>query len=507
MLMPSSGWTRYLSSMQGLVEHPLVQYDRYLQGIDDQKEALAKMVEAAKQKKDEELVKKMNDRMQKIQKMSFKRYLTSNHKRLEEDLNKCVETFWNDLPRSTTTEENFRCMKEASRLLATLGKLLHSAPEEQLETLFKSEDERNWSLFQNLVTQVHHDVSFELKEARSMCLEKLKHLSSHFVLPDIFEPRSIEEFLLQRAKSVLCTASSAYRLYYLQTPQPFDIVVVDEAAQLKECESLIPLQLPGVRHVVLIGDEHQLPALVKSQPKHLLNVQYRMHPVSSFYESQIKDGPNVLHRSYERKHLTDPMYGSYSFINIDSGSESTGKGDRSLINTVEVAAVVRIVQRLFKESVDTRSRVQVGVVSPYKGQVRAIQEKLGKKYEMHDGFSVKVRSVDGFQGAEEDVIIFSAVRSNSSGKIGFLADLNRTNVALTRAKHCLWILGNATTLAGGKTIWREIVADAKVRGCFYDAKNDTELSNAINMAVIEMDEVENVLKLEGLRIGGSRHGV
>ncbi|GJN21866.1 hypothetical protein PR202_gb09387 [Eleusine coracana subsp. coracana] len=347
--------------------------------------------------------------------------------------------------------------------------------------------------------------------------------------------RLLEHPLVQydRAKSVLCTASSSYRLYYLQTPQPFDIVVVDEAAQLKECESLIPIQLPGVRHVVLIGDEHQLPALVKSQvcdgadfgrslfqrlsslgqPKHLLDVQYRMHPriskfpVSSFYENRITNGPNVLHRSYERRHLTGPMYGSYSFINIDSGSESTGKGDRSLLNTVEVAAVVRIVQRLFKESVDTRSRVRVGVVSPYKGQVRAIQEKLGKKYEMHEGFSVKVRSVDGFQGAEEDVIIFSAVRSNSSGKIGFLADLNRTNVALTRAKHCLWILGNAKTLAGGKTIWREIVADAKERGCFYDAKDDTDLSNAINKAVIEMDEVENVLKLDALRISGSWRGV
>jgi senataxin len=76
----------------------------------------------------------------------------------------------------------------------------------------------------------------------------------------------------------------------------------------------------------------------------------------------------------------------------------------------------------------------VGVVSPYKGQVRAIQEKLGKKYDMHGSFSVKVRSVDGFQGAEEDIIIFSTVRSNSAGKVGFLDNVNRTNVALTRAK-------------------------------------------------------------------------
>ena len=207
------------------------------------------------------------------------------------------------------------------------------------------------------------------------------------------------------------------------------------------------------------------------QHQHLLDVQYRMHPwiskfpVESFYGGRILDGPNVLSRSYERQHLTGPMFGSYSFINIEGGNESTGKHDRSLINPVEVAAVVRILQRLSKgcpapsplrvnfstrlshptifhsscpcthaESADKNKAVRVGVVSPYKGQVRAIEEKLAGAYGTHAGFSVKVRSVDGFQGAEEDVIIFSAVRSNTAGKIGFLADINRTNVALTRAK-------------------------------------------------------------------------
>ena len=74
-------------------------------------------------------------------------------------------------------------------------------------------------------------------------------------------------------------------------------------------------------------------------------------------------------------------------------------------------------------------------------------------------------------------------------------------------RHCLWILGNSTTLAGGKTIWREIVADAKNRSCFFEAKDDKDLSNAIIKAVIELDEEENLLKLDGLRIGGSRPGV
>jgi senataxin len=89
---------------------------------------------------------------------------------------------------------------------------------------------------------------------------------------------------------------------------------------------------------------------------------------------------------------------------------------------------------VFTESVRTRSKLSVGVLSPYKAQVRAIQESLSLKQETYGGFSVKIRSVDGFQGAEEDVIIFSAVRANTSGKIGFLADQKRTNVAQTRAK-------------------------------------------------------------------------
>ena len=89
---------------------------------------------------------------------------------------------------------------------------------------------------------------------------------------------------------------------------------------------------------------------------------------------------------------------------------------------------------LIAESVSTGIKISVGVVSPYNAQVRAIHEKLAKSYNMHDDFSVKVKSVDGFQGAEEDIIIISTVRSNKAGSVGFLTNIQRTNVALTRAK-------------------------------------------------------------------------
>lgn len=92
----------------------------------------------------------------------------------------------------------------------------------------------------------------------------------------MYVSRTIEEFLLQNAKIVLCTASSSYRLHYMQKAQPLEVLVVDEAAQLKECESLIPLQLPGVRHAVLIDDEYLLPALVKSKLNSRVQIMVKM---------------------------------------------------------------------------------------------------------------------------------------------------------------------------------------------------------------------------------------
>jgi len=80
------------------------------------------------------------------------------------------------------------------------------------------------------------------------------------------------------------------------------------------------------------------------------------------------------------------------------------------------------------------------VISPYAAQVSSIQHKLGRKYEKKEGFTIKVKSVDGFQGGEEDVIIISTVRSNRGNNIGFLSSSQRTNVALTRARYDLLLI-------------------------------------------------------------------
>uniref|UniRef100_A0A251U4X7 Putative P-loop containing nucleoside triphosphate hydrolase n=1 Tax=Helianthus annuus TaxID=4232 RepID=A0A251U4X7_HELAN len=167
------------------------------------------------------------------------------------------------------------------------------------------------------------------------------------------------------------TTSHSYNLHNLQN-EPFQFLVIDEATQLKEAESTIPLKLPGIMHVVLVGDECQLSAMVTSvmsakwefgrslfgrlsllgHLKKLLTNQYRMHPSISlflnheFYYNQIMDAEYVKSESYEKSYLEGEMFGSYSFIDVADGREEKDDDRRSRTNMVEVAVVVTIVKML-----------------------------------------------------------------------------------------------------------------------------------------------------------------
>ncbi|OMO69325.1 Integrase, catalytic core [Corchorus capsularis] len=209
------------------------------------------------------------------------------------------------------------------------------------------------------------------------------------------------------------------------------------------------------------GDERQLPAMIRSkisseaefgrsmferlalvgQKKQLLNMQYRMHPAISsfpnkeFYNGEILDAPTAKNKSHERRFLQGRMCGPYSFINVACGKEQSDHL-HSVKNMVEVAVICKIVANLFEEFTRTTQRISIGVISPYKARVHAIQEKLEEKYsECADSeFAVSIRSVDGFQGGEEDVIIVSTVRCNINGSVGFLSNHQRANVALDTCK-------------------------------------------------------------------------
>ncbi|PHT49426.1 hypothetical protein CQW23_09173 [Capsicum baccatum] len=299
----------------------------------------------------------------------------------------------------------------------------------------------------------------ELFSLSSQCGVLLKDIQRSFGTLNFPSSKGqIMEFCIQMASSFFCTASNSYKLHSVNV-KPFDLLVVDDASQMKECEAVIPLQLRGLRPVVLAGDAFQLPAIVKSRisreagfgrslferlgslghAKHLLNIPYRMHPSISqflnsiFYRKQILDAPDVKRKSYEKTYLTGPYFGPYAFINVPWREEELDNlGHRR--NLVEVALVMQIVQSLFKAWNTSEKKLSVGVISPYAAQVFAIQDRIGQRYNNHPYFDVNVRTIDGFQGGEEDIVIISTVRSNRAGSIGFLSNLHWTSVALTRAR-------------------------------------------------------------------------
>ncbi|XP_057492289.1 uncharacterized ATP-dependent helicase C29A10.10c-like isoform X1 [Actinidia eriantha] len=445
--------------------------------------------------------------------LTFEQFFMKRYKFIENKLIFFLTNLYTHLPTTIISLQVMKKMIRSLDLLKSIGTLLH----------ISAAATKGLSGILDIIKGVGGKIEqvTKLRSAKMECLNLLKSLRDTLSLPNTTEYFQIRNFCLQNACLIFCTVSSSAKLH-VEGMAPVELLVVDEAAQLKECESTIPLQLSGLRHAILIGDDRQLPAMVQSKicnkaefgrslferlvllghEKKLLKIQYRMVPSISlfpnkeFYGSMISDGPNVKEKTYEKRFLKGKMYGSYSFINVTDGAESFNKS-RSLKNTVEVAVVVEIVSKLFKESMASKQKVRVGCLSPYKAQVFALQEKLGKTYstDANSDFSVNVRSIDGFQGGEEDVIIISTVRSNESGSIGFLPDRHRTNVAITRAKHCLWILGNSATLTQSNSVWKKLVVDAMARGCFYDAKDDKNLAQAVAGAMdVEVNQLGALLK-------------
>ncbi|KAL7143774.1 hypothetical protein ABFS83_08G214600 [Erythranthe nasuta] len=427
----------------------------------------------------------------------------------------CLTGLYTHLP---TRFLPFKVVKEMVRVLDTV---------QSLETFLRSVGKGR--LQRALIDKEDQKRSFDIlviRGIKSQCLEELKSILENFSEPNFKESRGIRNFCLSNACLIFCTASSSGKLHTREMTVPLEMVIIDEAAQLKECESTLPLQIPGLRHAVLVGDEKQLPAMVTSKicekagfgrslferlvklghNKHLLDIQYRMHPSISlfpnneFYGNRISDGPNVRERSYEKRFLEEKIYGPFSFINITNGKEEFDNR-HSRRNIVEVSVVTEIVSKLYKECMKSKKRVRVGCISPYKAQVFAIQESLGNanySTDANDLFSVNVRSVDGFQGGEEDVIIISTVRCNGNGSLRFLDNRQRANVALTRARYCLWILGDGKTLLDSRSVWQKLVVDAKKRGCFYNVYEDKNLSLTVTNTLIQLRQFDSLFSTDSI---------
>lgn len=279
----------------------------------------------------------------------------------------------------------------------------------------------------------------------------------------------ITDDLLARAQVITATLVGAN--HYTVRDLTYHTVVIDEAGQALEPACWIPML--KAQKVVLAGDHCQLPPTIKSQEAarkglsttllektvvlhpeavSLLNVQYRMHEQIMGYSSRVFYANQVQAHASVAGHVL--VEGDAPLVFVDTaGCGFDEKLDGTSSTNPEEAAL--LMRHLHQTVADLRAHYPhdqfptVAIISPYKQQINILREQLLQYPDLLAySHAISINTIDSFQGQERDLVYISMVRSNSEGDIGFLSDIRRMNVAMTRARKKLVIVGDSATLAG-----------------------------------------------------------
>ncbi len=308
----------------------------------------------------------------------------------------------------------------------------------------------------------------ELQEEKNKVAKKAERL----------EQEAVDEVI--ESVDVVCATNSTAGSELMED-KDFDVAVVDEATQATEPSCLIPIT--HTKKVIMAGDHKQLPPTILNQEakergleetlfermlevhssdiKEMLEKQYRMNTdimdfsSEEFYDGQLEAadgvGDHKLRFSQEPSSelMAEVLNPEDVVVFLDSKGnwpERSRAGSNSKENEKEAEMVEEIVEECMDIGFDP---ADIGVISPYDDQVELLNSKLDIK-------DLEIKTVDGFQGREKEIIILSFVRSNEDGNIGFLEDLRRLNVSITRARKKLIMVGDSTTLNKNETYGRLI---------------------------------------------------
>ncbi|XP_077532110.1 upf1 RNA helicase [Haemaphysalis longicornis] len=291
--------------------------------------------------------------------------------------------------------------------------------------------------------------------------------------------KACERELLEAADVICCTCVGAGdpRLARFK----FHSILIDESMQATEPECMVPVVL-GAKQLILVGDHCQLGPVVmckkaaraglsQSLFERLvvlgirplrLEVQYRMHPQLAqfpsnfFYEGSLQNGVFADERRMRGLDFPWPQPERPMLFYACQGQEEMAGSGTSYLNRTEAALVEKICTRFLRSGVKPQ---QVGVITPYEGQRAYLVQHMQFQGALHAKLyqEIEVASVDAFQGREKDLIVMSCVRSNEHQGIGFLNDPRRLNVALTRARYGLIIVGNPKVLSK-QPLWNHLLS-------------------------------------------------
>lgn len=312
--------------------------------------------------------------------------------------------------------------------------------------------------------------------------QDVKHLRKDY---KIREKKVLTDIILE-AQVVVCTLHGAGSYSLRNAVQTvgkplFDTILIDEVSQSLEAQCWIPIMdFPDAKKIIIAGDNMQLPPVVMSKGngtkgvlektlfdrietlpcgeavKKLLSIQYRMNklimefPSQEFYQGKLVADSSVANRllcdlpGVERIEETEApviWIDTQGDDFLEDSMEETNKFDMSKFNENEAYLVHNYVVRLIKSGVTPES---IGIIAPYSAQVSLLSKIIHEKHE-----AIEIATVDGFQGREKEVIILSLVRSNDKGEVGFLGEERRLNVAMTRPKRHLCVIGNTNTIERG----------------------------------------------------------
>ncbi|KAM7113659.1 5'-3' DNA helicase ZGRF1 isoform 4-T4 [Ciconia maguari] len=351
----------------------------------------------------------------------------------------------------------------------------------------------------------------QLKELLALMKEDLTPVEKIYVRKSIEQHKlGTNKTILQQVKvvGVTCAACPFPCLNTLRFP----VVMLDECSQMTEPASLLPIARFQCEKLVLVGDPKQLPPTIQgSESVHekgleqtlfdrlclmghktiLLRTQYRCHPAISaianelFYEGDLIDGVSEKDRSPLLDWL--PTLCFYSVNGVEQMER-----DNSFYNVAEVHFTVKLIQSLIASGIDGSA---IGVITLYKSQMCKIQNLLsGVHSEAFEIKAVQVSTVDAFQGAEKEIIVLSCVRTR---QIGFIDSEKRMNVALTRAKRHLLIVGNLACLSRNR-LWGRVIHHCKgwENGLQHVSQREQQLNNILRCYLEKRKEEEQRKKKE-----------